>query len=234
VKDEADATWDAGYVAQYLQVYAQKHTPELSAAQARAAVALAGTPAGGAVLDCPCGNGRHSLPLAVAGYKVTGADSSTSMLAVARHNCAARSATPAWVVADYRRLPFRAASFDTVLNLFTSFGFYGDRGDAGVLQELRRVLKPSGRLLIETTHRDRLVRDPQDGAARFDIRGGWLHMTHLDGLGRPAATSRIRVYTVTELERMVESAGFRDIEIYGDLDGVEATPDTRLVLIALR
>ena len=59
--------------------------------------------------------------------------------------------------ADYRELPFADASFDAAVNLFTSLGYLGDEQDTQVLAEIRRVLRPGGRLVIETSHRDRLV-----------------------------------------------------------------------------
>jgi hypothetical protein len=43
------------------------------------------------------------------------------------------------------------------LNLFTSLG--GDEQDARVLGEIRRVLRPGAGLVIETMHRDLLVRE---------------------------------------------------------------------------
>ena len=49
-------------------------------------------------------------------------------------------------------------SFD-LLNLFSSLGYLGDEEDTHALAEFRRVLRPDGRLVIETMHRDPLVRD---------------------------------------------------------------------------
>ena len=60
--------------------------------------------------------------------------------------------------ADYRELPFEDGSFDAVVNLFSSLGYRGDEGDRQTLREFRRVLRPGGALVIETMHRDRLVR----------------------------------------------------------------------------
>ena len=222
----------------YLRAYEHVHTDELSQAQARAAVGLAGTPPGGAVLDAPCGAGRHSRALFNDGYRVTGVDSAGAMLAAAR----SRAAGPRWVRADYRDLPFAAGSFDTVLNLFTSFGFGGDDADQHVLQEFRRVLRPDGRLVLDTTHRDRVVGElsgaggpnvsGQSGASTFDVRSGWLHMTLVDQSDGHESISRIRIYTPTELSRMLTAARFRKIDMFGGLDGRPLGRDTRLVIVA--
>ncbi len=47
--------------------------------------------------------------------------------------------------------------FDAVLNWFTSFGYFADNGNKGVLREFRRALRPGGRLLLETIHRNAFV-----------------------------------------------------------------------------
>ena len=58
-------------------------------------------PDGGDVLDVPCGFGRHALPLAAAGYRVTGVDRSPTLLDEARR----RAGGGAWPKFAQRRLP---------------------------------------------------------------------------------------------------------------------------------
>jgi ubiquinone/menaquinone biosynthesis C-methylase UbiE len=246
---EQDPAWDPDIVARYIRKYERRHTAELSEAEAVAATRLARCPPGGHVLDCPCGYGRHALPLGRRGYRVVGVDVSDSMLAEARRRAGANH-PPRWVRADYRRLPFRWAAFDTVLNLFTSFGFYGEDADARVLDEFRRVLRPGGRLVLDTTHRDRLVRSFEASTCRmlgdgtilveqhtFDLRTGWLETRHryLHDDDEPSESiSRLRVYSTTELAKMLGTAGFRQVEFFGGLDGRTLSPDGRLVAVATR
>src|ERR671936_834465 len=54
------------------------------AQEALAAARLAGCPEAGDLLDVPCGFGRHSVPLARAGYRVVGVDRAEPLLAEAR------------------------------------------------------------------------------------------------------------------------------------------------------
>jgi ubiquinone/menaquinone biosynthesis C-methylase UbiE len=116
-------------------------------------VALAGVQPDAELLDAPCGYGRHSIPLAHAGYRVTGADRSPVLLDEARRR-AGEGAWPRWVQADHRELPFEEASFDAAFNLFSSLGYRGEDGDRQTLAELCRVLRPGGALVVETAHRD--------------------------------------------------------------------------------
>ena len=89
----------------------------------------------------PCGFGRHAIPLAEAGYLVTGLDRSQTQLAEAERR-RGEAEWPRLVRGDYRQLPFEDASFDAVLTLFSSLGYLERDEDVGVLRELRRVLRP--------------------------------------------------------------------------------------------
>jgi SAM-dependent methyltransferase len=64
---------------------------------------------------------------------------------------------PVFIRGDMRRLRFRA-QFDLLLNLFTSFGYFGDAGDQRVLDSFHRALKPGGWLVLHTINRDFIVR----------------------------------------------------------------------------
>ena len=239
--------WDEFFGEFYLRAFAFDEADAQAQAQALAAAQLAGTPEGGDVLDAPCGFGRHSIPLARAGYRVTGADRSPALIGDARRR-SLHDRWPKWVQADYRDLPLADGSFDLVVNLFSSLGYLGDEQDTRALVEFRRVLRPGGRLVIETMHRDRLVRvfAEQDwkllGEGRllleqrtFDPASGVVQMTQTvvptDGT-RESRTMSLRVYTATELCAMLDRAGFSESRCYGDFDGTPFSADTRLVIVA--
>jgi ubiquinone/menaquinone biosynthesis C-methylase UbiE len=95
------------------------------------------------VLDLGCGTGLLSARLAgeIADVRVVGCDYSNGML---RH-AAARSHRAVWVQGDALQLPFRAASFDTVVST-EAFHWFPDQ--AAALAEMHRVLLPGGRVLV--------------------------------------------------------------------------------------
>jgi ubiquinone/menaquinone biosynthesis C-methylase UbiE len=242
-------TWDEFFSDFYLRAYADDERQGEAQAQALAAARLAGCPTGGDLLDVPCGFGRHSMPLARADYRVVGVDRSESLLAEARRR-AGGERWPKLVRADYRELPFADESFDTAVNLFSSLGYLGDEQDTKVLGEIRRVLRPGGGLVIETMHRDLLVRQfrEQDwrlvGEGRllleqrtFDAPSGVAQTTQtlIDKTGkRDSRSFSVRVYTATELVAMLMRAGFEEARCHGDLDGAPFATDTRLVIVARR
>lgn len=95
------------------------------------------------ILDVPCGYGRHAVELARRGFQVTGVDISPKLLAQAREAARTRGVAAEFRRGDMRRLRYRQR-FDAVLNLFTSFGYFGDREDLEVLKGFRRALRPGG------------------------------------------------------------------------------------------
>jgi SAM-dependent methyltransferase len=227
-------------------VVAEKPLAE-SAAQARGAARLAGCRPGALILDAGCGNGRHALPLAGAGYQVVGLDSSGVLLASAQR--AARGARrPHFVRGSYAMLPFEPGSFDAVLCLGTALGYLGDEADRAALREFRRVLAPRGRLVIETLHREEIgvrlseyeERPLAPGVVlrferQFDRARGVMRETQRledsTGDGSPR-TYELRVYSEPELHRMLEDAGFALIGRHASLAGEgEPSPATPLVLV---
>jgi SAM-dependent methyltransferase len=249
IATSSSETWDSLFSDFYLRAYADDARADEAEAQALAAARLAGVPEGGELLDVPCGFGRHSVPLARAGYRVTGVDRSPVLLDEARRR-AGGERWPKLVRGDYRELPFPDASFDAAVNLFSSLGYLGDEADTHVLAEIGRVLRPGSRLVIEIMHRDRLVRQFRESDWRllgegrllleqrtFDLAAGIAQTTQtlIDGNGgRESRSWSARVYSATELLAMVARAGFDESRCYGDLDGGPLTPDSRLVIVARR
>lgn len=240
--------WDTFFDELYLETYLPRIEKWDSVAEATAAVELAGSAPGAEILDSPCGFGRHSIPLADAGYRVTGIDRSSTQLAEAKRRAGERE-WPRFLEADYRELPFEEASFDTVLNLFSSLGYRGEDETRLVFSELRRVLRPDGALVFETMHRDRLMnifreRDWEelpDGdilleERSFDPVASVNQTKHrlirVDGT-HAEFDYALRVYTATEIEAMLKEAGFGAVEFFGGL--LERKPlsrEHRLVAVA--
>jgi demethylmenaquinone methyltransferase / 2-methoxy-6-polyprenyl-1,4-benzoquinol methylase len=96
---------------------------------------------GDLVLDVCCGTGDLALAAEQAGGKVTGLDFSEPMLERAR----AKSPDIEWISGDALALPFAEGSFDAVT---TGFGLRNLASAEQGLAEMRRVLRPGGRVSI--------------------------------------------------------------------------------------
>jgi SAM-dependent methyltransferase len=196
---------------------------------------------GARVLDVPCGYGRHSLALAARGYRVSGVDINAKLLGQARAAAESRGLEAEFRRWDMRRLPFRG-SFDLVLNLFTSFGYFGDAGDAEALRSFCRALRPGGWLALQMVNRDwvmRHFRSPRrsrlpggailEESTDFDFTTSIAHSTWVVRRRGRALRGRsvLRFYSAHELRRMFAAAGFRRIQSFGSFTGAPLSLDSR-------
>ena len=100
---------------------------------------------GAAVLDLACGTGDLTKALSEKGFRVTGLDISAEMMAIGREKCRYLSPKPSFVLGSAEEIPFPDASFDAVT---IAFGLRNFDHRARCLAEIRRVLKPGGRLAV--------------------------------------------------------------------------------------
>lgn len=112
-----------------------------------AMVALTGDVDGHRVLDAGCGSGPLTAALRARGATVSGFDSSAAMVDLARERLGADADLR---VADLGEpLPFADDSFDEVV---ASLVLHYLQDWAPPLRELRRVLRPGGRLVLSVPH----------------------------------------------------------------------------------
>src|SRR5215472_10614175 len=112
-----------------------------------AMLALAGDVAGRRILDAGCGSGPLSAALRDRGAIVTGFDKSAGMVELARRRLGDGADLQ---VADLGGpLPFPDGEFDDVIASLV-LHYLEDWGPP--LAELRRVLKPGGRVLVSVEH----------------------------------------------------------------------------------
>ena len=121
---------------------------------------LLGEVRGLAVLDVGCGTGRHSIPLAERGARVTGIDFSHGMLQKAREKAGALLVS--FIHQDAAlRLPFDNAAFDRVISCLVVDHV---RGLEEFFAELRRVVRPDGFVVVSVMHPAMMLKGVQ---ARF-------------------------------------------------------------------
>jgi SAM-dependent methyltransferase len=240
--------WYSGFFDDdYLRVFGPVLPEERTAAEVNGVVGQLGLAPGARLLDLCCGPGRHAVPLARLGFRVTGLDLSRRLLAEAAAAAAGQGEPVGLVAGDMRRLPFADASFDAVLNLFHAFGYLEDEAqDELVLAEVARVLAPGGRFLLEVANREALVRGWHDSDVTrhddglvvlqertLDLRTSRdlvsYTLLHPDGR-RTSHDTSIRLYTLTELAAMLDRAGLELLAVSGDLDGGPLELDSSVVV----
>ncbi|HUL07432.1 MAG TPA: methyltransferase domain-containing protein [Candidatus Acidoferrum sp.] len=135
-------------------VYEEFFVPAVFREPAQHIVRAAGIGRGQSVLDVACGTGvlaREAASATGSGGQVTGLDRNDGMLAVARRLAPGIT----WQLGLAESLPFADESFDRVLSQF-GLMFFEDR--TGALRQMRRVLKPGGRMHVAVW--DALDRSP--------------------------------------------------------------------------
>jgi SAM-dependent methyltransferase len=204
-------------------------------------------PRGKTALDLCCGPGRCAIALAKAGFKVTGVDRTKFLLNKAHARARSAGVKIEWVQMDMRDF-VHAETFDLILSMFTSFGYFDDqRHDLLVLENILTSLKPGGVFLIDVLGKERLARILQpttgeefpDGTKliqRHEIFDDWNHIRNEWILIRKGKAKSFhfhhRIYSGQELRDRMEQVGFTKVELYGNLNGDEYGPNA-LRLIAV-
>lgn len=116
------------------------------------------------VLDIATGEGYGSAFLAQTARSVVGVDCDATTVAHASANYTADNLR--FLTGDARRLPLPDASFDMVVS-FETLEHFAEHDD--FLREVRRVLRPGGRLLLSTPERD-TYSPAGSGANPFHVR----------------------------------------------------------------
>ncbi|HST06562.1 MAG TPA: class I SAM-dependent methyltransferase [Gemmatimonadaceae bacterium] len=189
------------------------------------------------VLDLGCGAGRHTKVL-VERWWTVGLDLSMALLKQARRE----SPESPYVRADMRELPFADESFDLVVNLFTSFGYFDDDSEhARVLSCVRAAMRRGGTFVIDFLNASQVRRElvpydervengitieqrraitPDDRFVEKTIRLREKGKEYLE---------RVRLLSAMDLETMLKGAGFEVEKRFGDYSGVswsESSPRT--------
>lgn len=180
-------------------------------------LALMDVRAGHSVLDAGCGRGEVLLACATRGAQVTGIDYAEAAVEIARQTLAGVEGAVI-LRGDVTDLPFEDSSFDRIL-----FGDVIEHIDVDqtplALRELRRVLKPGGRLVVHTAPN------------LLFINLGWpVARLALKGLGHGESVRSLDVWieeskefhvneqSVFSLRRSLRSTGFANVETWIDKD----------------
>lgn len=159
-------------------------------------IELCGDLSGLCALDVGCGDGSLTARLAKGGADVTGLDSDPRMLDAARLRLDVEQTSARLLSGDAQALPFETASFDLVTAV-TLLCLVPDPDRA--VQEIARVLRPGGRLVVGELHRQSYW------AAERRVRG-WLGS---------ATWKAAHFWNVAELRRLLARSGLKADKVRG-------------------
>jgi SAM-dependent methyltransferase len=189
-------------------------------------------PAGGRVLDLGCGYGRHAMEMASRGYRTVGIDLSLPLLIRATDAARRVGVNVDFVHGDMRDMSFDG-EFDGAYCFYTTFGYFDDDTNRRVAAGICKALKPGGRFVLELINRDYLIGDlptrvwwQGDGCVvleevdfnYFTSRLQVQRQIILENGRQLEQDISIRAYSLHEIGKVLHHAGFRVLEVSGNLD----------------
>ncbi len=200
---------------------------------------------GGRILELACGSGRVLLPLAQEGYELTGVDSSTEMLAIARQRLQEEGLLSrcrlvqqdigALALEQMFRLAFialgsfahittRTAQQNTLAGIRThlspgaTFILDISNADARYMEDLSGQLLHQGTWQAENGSYYTHFVSPASSTARHLLELTHFYDQHTQGgtVKRTVVTTMLYLFERSEVELLLEQAGFAIKNIYGD------------------
>jgi D-alanine-D-alanine ligase len=188
------------------------------------------------ILDLCCGQGRVSLELARRGFcNVEGVDRSHYLIQRGKTQAKKEGLSIKFREGDARKLRYASDTFDVVMILGNSFGYFETvEDDMRVIREVFRVLKPWGKVLIDVTDGEYVRKKFQPRSWEWIDKKFFVCRERSLSLDKQRLISREvvthvekgvvadqfyaeRLYTKKSIAELLEKAGFADVTIHGQI-----------------
>ena len=191
------------------------------------------------LLDVFCGYGRHALPLARMGARVTGVDISTEYIDDLERSANVAKLPVRAIAADFLAMSETdlgpVDSFDAAYCLGNSFSFFPRTDMLAFLSRIAALLKPGGRFLAhsemvaESVLPDYQMRNwqPIGDDILFLVENNYdplesridSYLTYVRNGETQTRTAQHYIYTLAELRRLFTEAGLTVTDCYGTVEG---------------
>ena len=217
---------------------------------------------GGPLLELACGSGRLLLPLASAGYEITGVDTSAAMLELARHALEAEGVAARCTLVQQDMCALQLGKkFHLAFIALGSFGHLVTRkAQQQALAAIRAHLTNSGTFILDISNEDARYMESMGGQMLH--HGSWqlddgdivthfvspasshtmhlLELTHFydvhkqgEAVRRTVTSTQLYLFERNEAELLLEQAGFVIKNVYGDYDLSRYEHDSpRMIFVA--
>ncbi len=203
-------------------------------------------PRGAKILDFSCGIGTHSITLAKKGYQLVGCDPSPFYIEIAKQTAIEEIVDTQAEIRFYQVEALKATDvllandecdFNGII-IFHSLGFLGEAQDIQILKDFSKLAAANCILVIESENRDWVIQNLQP-QVKLDLGSIEIQETWRFNLETSTAESRskfyeknvndtslrlvldlntsIRLYSLHELIRIINSAGWKYVKSKGDL-----------------
>jgi len=194
------------------------------------------------ILDVACGKGRHSIYLNTKGMNVVGIDLSNNNINIAKQEENKNLQFKIW---DMRNV-FKQNTFDIVVNLFTSFGYFETNQDEQeTINAMALNLKQNGILIIDFMNVKKVIKHlvsyekKKVDNVTFEINRSINEKYIIKDIkfSKKQKTfqfqEKVKSLTLTDFSNLINNAGLKIIDIFGDyqLGNFNALKSDRLIMI---
>jgi len=195
------------------------------------------------ILDVGCGTGRHAIELTKRGYSITGIDLSATQIKRAKEKAKLENLEINFMVTDARQLPFKQ-EFD-IATMLCEGGFplmETDEENFEILKSITNALTKNGKIIFTTLNglfpifnstneftKDKDKENTQFHNNNFDLMTFRDHsvIEFEDDFGnRKQINCNQRFYMPSEINWLLKSLGYQQIEIFGAKLGSFSRTDT--------
>jgi len=197
------------------------------------------------ILDLAAGFGRHAILFAKLGYNVTAVDLSENLLSIAKKNAKSEGVNINFIQSDIRNFN-PDSQYDLIVNLFTSLGYFEeDEENYYVLRKVFDLLSTGGFFVLDYFNKNFVVKNIVAKTVEEIDEGIITQHRYIEGerivkeitIDREGKVNKfyesVRMFSSSELMKMIEVLGFKNLKTFGDLGGnpFELETSPRIIII---
>lgn len=251
---QAQDWWQAFYEDTPFELFLERKDPTEVSRTVTFLIAQLRLSAGATVFDQCCGMGSLAIPLAERGYPVVGVDLCTKYIKAAQDQVKERGLNADFFCGD--AFAFKTnKECDAGFNWWTSFGYAdNDARNMLMLQRAAESIKKRGRFALDYPNVPHVLRHfaPLE-SSDYQMERGNVHIdretvmdlhrgvraqkwTFTAENAKPVShDTALRLYLPHNLSEMMQTVGFRDITMFGNVDGSPLTVDSpRCIVVGVK
>lgn len=216
------------------------------------------------ILDCGCGYGRLTLPLAEKGFKITGLDYSKYLLSIAKKKAKELNLENIRFIRQDMRNFYLKNEYHVILSIFTSFGYFLNKeDDIKVLKNFYKSLKRGGCLILDLENPIRIISSFINNGSidkkgflfysfknklsnnldvltkvtfNHQLLGIILEREWFENKKRYSYKAFFRLYYLEEILNYLKLIGFNIYRVYGNFDSKRYNEESspRIIVVAYR
>lgn len=189
-------------------------------------------PEGSAILDIPCGTGRHSIELAKMGYHLTAVDISETFINALKKKVAEQKLNIEIIKGNVITLNLQG-SFDAAFCIGNSFGYFKYEDMKTFVQNVASVLKPGAKWIVNTGLAAESFLAKFIKEKKFELEGLTMQinndydewnscllttLTYTKNGEQQVEYFKQHVYTIAEMIRLLREYNLKTIHLYSSVN----------------